>query len=128
MKNTNSNYSNISQKIETYLEKLQSNKKIIDFKFENQFQYNLIAIYILSEKNIIEKLNKLFFNEFSSLIGDTNLNVNILYSYIENNTLYDAEFLQGMKEIEKGYSVGAFGKYSDISDLPEDFYKIKSYD
>ena len=116
-------YDKYSLYIVSTLNKLKSDGYIIDFKYENQFQYEMMALYILGEKDKLYILNNIFFELISSSVDLNKLKLTILYNYIYNGVIYDADFLQGYEEIKRGYSVGYFGKYADRSELDKDFYK-----
>jgi hypothetical protein len=109
------------------LEKLQifkSENLINSFHLENQLQYNIIAIYILSEKNKTFEFHQKFKKYLNELTNNFLVDVNILYNYIEDNKMYDMEFLQGREEIMQGYSTEYFGDSASISDnMDIDYYE-----
>ena len=118
MKNLNT-LREISSKI---VEHLKSDDNILAFKYENQFQFNSIAIYILGEMDKLENINSRIKNAFNFYVKDDKVILNILYNFVDQDKLYDHEFLSGKDDFIKGYSFHQFGSLSCLSDLENDFY------
>jgi hypothetical protein len=114
----------VSKKILGKLQILKSENLIHNFHLENQFQYNIIAIYILLDRNKAFEFHQKFKKYLSESTNNFLIDLNVLYNYIEDNKMYDMEFLQGREEIMQGYSIEYFGDSASISDnMDIDYYE-----
>lgn len=111
-----------SQLIVGFLNSEMENGNIMAFRTENQFQLNKIAIYILANKADLAEIQHSFFINVYDVIISSDLSLNVLYNYIEDDTMYDMEFIQGNEEFKRGYSVREFGYLCEPSDMDIEFY------
>jgi hypothetical protein len=113
----------ISERIKIKLSADVSETLIDSFHIENQFQFSVIAIYILGKKD-----NNVFFHDkFKKFLIETTKNfkveINILYNFIINEEIFDQEYMQGEAEVMRGYSIESFGYSSELSETIEpNFY------
>ena len=113
----------ISRNINNILSRCVSSAMIDNFHMENQFQFNVIVIYILGDKHGLVEFHNYFKEILIEETQDFSVDINILYNYQFEGIMFDMEFMQGKNEIMRGYAIEEFGYYSEVSDsIDTDFY------